>query len=250
METAIALRSGEKSTFQLFETGTVDANYNPEERVAYLTKKMQLADELGLDAQVKILKREIVTEEKIQLTVPPMSPEEVAIWRAFLPTSYGSGYGNYSRNIGDYSFDRIPLPVLERWNQTKQERIYDSFEIWTPEKLEVVDPILVGTIGPRYYMLARWAESDANLVSIDTIKKKLFATWLVENWWGVLIGIAIFFAAGTGIGLGAVRLLSTSLLIGLTGAAGFVGIMSIFVRVSWKHNSLMQAIRRHNKAKK
>ena len=39
------------------------------------------------------------------------------------------------------------------------------------------DPILVGVNGNARHLLARWGESDANLVSFDDIKRELVRRW-------------------------------------------------------------------------
>ncbi len=143
-----------------------------------LRAKATLAENLGLTAQVATLNQEIaVLERGNRLSLQALTPGELAVWREWLPTSYREndaprGHGQ-SDLLKVYSFDRIPQPVLRKWNALKEKNIFDRFEIWTPERQTIDDPALVGVIGNAYYMVTRWGESDANLLSFEDIRRKV-----------------------------------------------------------------------------
>lgn len=144
-------------------------------RVAYLRDKLQTAQNLGLDAQVRAIKVDLTTAERsLLIKTPPMTDAEVTIWQAWLPRAYTAEDPFYS--LDRYNFDRIPMPVLKVWEAHKQSGIFERFEIWTPENNDP-DPILVGVNGNARHLLARWGESDANLVSFDDIKQELVRRW-------------------------------------------------------------------------
>ncbi|MEN9413450.1 MAG: hypothetical protein RLZZ342_537 [Candidatus Parcubacteria bacterium] len=144
--------------------------------IVYLKEKLASATKLGLSSQVSLLSAEISALERGRLlSAPPLSADEQTIWRAWLPTVYTED-GRSGHRFSNYNFDRIPLPVLKTWEQHKQSGSFEAFEIWTPEK-KMPDPILVGVNGNARHLLARWGESDANLVSFDDIKHELVQRW-------------------------------------------------------------------------
>lgn len=124
----------------------------------------------------------------------PLTEDELAAWREYLPTSYWSNRSNAlpseievfddqePKTFSDYTFhEGVPLVVMRRLD-TLAERFH-VLEIRTPEVPErmMSDPVLWGHLilpdGSReIYPLARWAESDANFISgIDDLKKVLNA---------------------------------------------------------------------------
>lgn len=183
-----------EQNYQLAEVGSVVANHDDPEiaaRVKYLHEKQELAFKMGLSRQHALVSDEIERLTKPHLSIDPMDPDEILIWQAFLPTSYNgyptkdkNGYysftnhGNYS--ISSYHFDKIPYPVLQKLYGCMEAELYDRYEIWTPE-IPVPDPMLVGIRGEKTYMIARWAESDSNLVTINTVKTMLARRWLSES---------------------------------------------------------------------
>ena len=188
---AIATRhEGETSVYQLFfneQPQRVERD-NPE-RIAHLNEKKALASSLGLVAQISLIEREIRREKSPVLDTPPMTSDELIIWKAFLPTAYHYyPHGGYGGDTQRYNYDAIPYPVLAKWKECKDEGVFDKYEIWTPE-VKNIDPALVGCVGEHYYMLARWAESDANFVTLGTIKRKLVWRWLDSD--GAIFGAFI-----------------------------------------------------------
>ena len=146
-------------------------------RVASMRGKLTIANSLGLKAQAKSIKTDIATVERgCLITTPPMTDSELVIWRAWLPTACTDLRDEEDHKLADYNFDHIPSPVLNMWQGYKKSGLFERFEIWTPEKPRP-DPILVGVNGHSRHLLARWGESDANLVSFDDIKRELVRRW-------------------------------------------------------------------------
>ncbi|TSC68803.1 MAG: hypothetical protein G01um101456_477 [Parcubacteria group bacterium Gr01-1014_56] len=146
-------------------------------RVTAMKSKLATAKSLGLKAQAGSIKTDITTIERGRLiTTPPLTDSEMTIWRAWLPTAYTDIQDNQRHWLVDYNYDRIPSPVLKMWQKYKKSGLFERFEIWTPE-ISQPDPILVGVNGHSRYLLARWGESDANLVSFDDIKRELMRRW-------------------------------------------------------------------------
>jgi hypothetical protein len=230
-------------------------------QAAHIEEKRSLAYRLGLHEQERFFARDIELLEKPKLTIDPMSADEKQIWNAFLPKTYeyypptDSSYGNkYDYRGGgsavQYSFDRIPHPVLAKWNECVEQKLFDKYEIWTPEKVSMPDPVLVGYIGERCYMVARWAESDANLVDISTIKRKLVKDYLFTL--DAVVGTGVVTAiAGTVISLLAVLFQDSALSwtrFGINFAFAGPAVLAALGAAtahSFYKNPLMKAIIRH-----
>ncbi len=160
-----------------FEITTISQQPLTDDAVAHaarLEHRAELLKELGATAQASATKLEIATvKARARIVAEPLSPEEIVIWKAWLPTAYSTNTDGW-RNMKNYAFDRIPMPVVEQWKRHKESGLFDAFEIWTPEDSVVVDdPILVGVAGNNRYLLARWGETDANLVTFADIKAAL-----------------------------------------------------------------------------
>ncbi len=150
-------------------------------RATALREKLSIAKSLGLKAQAKSLKTDLATVERgCIIATPPMTDSELAIWRAWLPTAYTDLPDEEDHKLADYNFDRIPSPVLKMWQGHKKSGLFERFEIWTPENPRP-DPILVGVNGNSRHLLARWGESDANLVSFNDIKRELVRRWYANE---------------------------------------------------------------------
>ncbi len=155
-------------------------------------KRSLLLKQLDLDGQGKL---DDTQRKSAGLTIKPMSADEVVVWKAFLPTAYRS-----RGSLNNYEFDRIPTPVLEQWNKLKGQNTFDAFEIWTPET-QTTDPALIGCIGQNRYMIARWAESDANLLTLHDVARKVrFKSQSISNTLTLSLMIWLFTSLGAGIG--------------------------------------------------
>ena len=107
--------------------------------------RIELLRELGLQAQLA------------DLTYPRLTQDEASVWEKFLPRIYGG----HQIGVKNYSFDEIPLEVLQEWKHAKDLKIFDRIFIRTPEKEIYPDPILLGWIdgGKDFWLIARWGES-------------------------------------------------------------------------------------------
>ena len=239
-----------------------------ESRLAYLRDKLSTAEELGLKAQAESIKTDIAEVERGRLiTTSPMSDTELIIWRAWLPTAYtNSGDDEHRHKLEDYNFDRIPQPVLKLWEKHKKSGAFERFEIWTPEN-EQPDPILIGVNGTMRHLLARWGESDANLVSFDDIKRELIRRWHKneeiggETSWeqsyredrtmkaifAALMGTVLSFLIGVGLvtwlglkGGGATAMMF--MVCTIVAVSTFICVRRFVTRKLWKSSAIIQAI--------
>ncbi len=130
-------------------------------------EQLQIATDLGLDSQAQVAATKLRALRRAEITTAPLNDTELVIWREWLPTAYRG-----EQELKEYIFDIIPVPVLQLIQEWRRADIFDLFEIRTPEKHKP-DPALFGIRDNRCWLLARWAESDFQIVSFDEIKRRL-----------------------------------------------------------------------------
>ena len=157
VEKPLTLEPAQEAEFAQFETELTLEDL--EARIGYCVT-------LGLRAQAKTLQEyHTLYTLKKSIPYPWLSKEEEETLRRIFPTPYTTQalspreefYGP-RRKLGDYNFDLIPLAVLETWSAAT--RCLSEFEIWTREKLERPDPVLIARHEhhPYLYLLARWGQ--------------------------------------------------------------------------------------------
>ena len=87
---------------------------------------------------------------------------DLIIWRRFLPKRYRL---SVEKEWKEYSYDIIPTEVLQEMRFAKNSGLFQDLEIWTTERTNR-DPLLVGILGGRRFMISRWGE---RLLSFDEI---------------------------------------------------------------------------------
>lgn len=144
-----------------------------EHRAEYLLEKLVAAEEVGVISEAQCIRDELLGVEWGSLIIAaPLTEDELTIWGAWLPTAYVESNDPTAHKLWWYNFDRIPAPVLKKWHALKKAKVFECYEIWTPE-VQRPDPILLGVNGTVRHLIARWGESDANLVTFDDIKREL-----------------------------------------------------------------------------
>jgi hypothetical protein len=173
---------------------------------AFYAEHQQLADELGFRRQVSTAKANLQQLRRPTVLTPPLTSSEVVIWSKFLPTSYRG------EDLTDYSFDLIPIHVLQELREWKQSGAFEEFEIRTEEKLN--DPALFGIRDGQYWLLARWGAADVSLISFDEIKNRLRTALLKSKRNGrtaFFALLAIFVVGVIGAGFTSYAVISTIL---------------------------------------
>lgn len=224
-------------------------------RVAHLRAKLSSAQNLGLAVQAVSISADIATIERGKLiTTPPMTDNELVIWNAWLPTIYSDVTEVEQHQLANYDFDSIPSPVLRLWEKHKESGLFERFEVWTPRIIQP-DPILVGVNGNARHLLARWGESDANLVSFEDIKRELVRRWKKDDsedlifhgaFGAVLLSMVFAVVIGLGLSFSGVSTNTALLIAAATGSALGVCTSLYFCwnsrRRSLQESELMQAI--------
>jgi len=144
--------------------------------LAELEARSRLSGQTKLHDMGNVAYAKIRALRRKKITTPPLADHELAVWCAWLPTEYRSGYG-----LTSYEFDKPPIHVLEKWVEWDEANVFDVFAIRTPETrmpYPQTDPALFGIREEdkdveHYWLLARWGESDEDLISFEQIKQQL-----------------------------------------------------------------------------
>lgn len=135
--------------------------------------QMQTAQQLGLLAQVEILKeKKTGAETRSQFEIAPLAPEEFLIWQKWASRQY-TGDG-----VKGYNSDTIPSAVLNHWESCKKMGTFSSYRILTNHnphnKQSGQESLLVAAAGEDTYLLARWTEPGIDLQSFTDIKRAMW----------------------------------------------------------------------------
>lgn len=136
-----------------------------------------LAKELGLELQAKRYEKPLAESAFTEL-----SDSEIRLWRAHCPTRYVPGGGTNVRALEQYAFDSVPLEVMRHWKAIKDNYSFDHFEVWTTERTPVTsDPLLIGVIGQKLYLLARWGLESPEAMPLRKIAANIHDSMLKKE---------------------------------------------------------------------
>jgi len=129
---------------------------------------VELARELGLEVQAARYAKPLAGN-----AFEPLSDDEITLWRHHCPTRYTPGGSANSRVLEKYAFDTVPVEVLRHWKAVKDACAFDSYEIWTVQAAQA-DPILIGVLGERLFMLARWGLESPEQLPLREIAQRVY----------------------------------------------------------------------------
>jgi len=133
--------------------------------VTALREKQRVAKDLGLTGQVGLIQAQI---DHLTLGSRPLAQWEMNIWQWWLPTRYSDGHYGFS----NYTYDEMPLEVMEHLPEWRKR--FANLIIATPERIAPsFDPALFGQRSGLTFLLARWGESDASLLSFKEIARRV-----------------------------------------------------------------------------
>lgn len=137
------------------------------------TEAASLARELGLEVMARRYEKALAEN-----VFTPLTEDEVLIWAYHCPTRYIPGTENNGnwKKLEVYAFDSIPVEVMKHWKSIKDNYAFDHFEVWTTERVQqrnLTDPLLIGVIGQKFYLLARWGLESPENVSVRDLAKKI-----------------------------------------------------------------------------
>ena len=141
-----------------------------------------------------------------ELFYPTISDAEMNIWRHWLPTTRIFARGSWmfpDTVVNTLERHHAPPEVLEEFRWASTMGLFDAYEIRTPQRRDLRDPLLIGMHGKQRYRIALWGESLRPFEEITTLVQDSLSlraraakqrTWLVIG--GTLTGLC------TGLWLG------------------------------------------------
>ena len=137
------------------------------------------------------------------LFYPRMSAEELAMWAYWLPTA--STLKRLDPTVPVSVINTLtdlhaPPEVLEECHWSWQMELFEAYELRTPTRRDLRDPLLIGRQGGECYRVALWGESLRPLEEIhELVQKSLAIRRRTARWWtGIMAGGPL---AGLGLGL-------------------------------------------------
>ncbi len=134
------------------------------------SEAVALARELGMELQAKRYEKPLAEN-----AFTPLTADEVTLWDHHCPTCYRPGGGERIRDLKDYAFDSVPIEVMRHWKAIKDNYTFDRYEVWTTERRpRAADPLLIGVIGQKLYLLARWGMESPGSLSVKDIAQSVY----------------------------------------------------------------------------
>jgi len=160
------------------------------------------------------------------LFYPRMSADELTMWTHWLPTAHTFTRLSPTmpmRVMCTLTEFRAPLEVLEECHWSWQMNLFEAYELRTPQRRDLRDPLLIGRQGRDRYRIALWGESLRPLDEVqEIVRQSLVIRRQTTRWWmggmagGPLVGMSLGLLMGNEpLSMG--TLVETSLAYGLLG---------------------------------
>jgi len=137
------------------------------------------------------------------LFYPRMSADELAMWTHWLPTA--NTFKRHGSTVPMSVINTLmalhaPPEVLEECHWSWQMELFEAYELRTPTRRDLRDPLLIGRQGGDRYRIALWGESLRPLEEIDElVQQSLTIRRRAARWWmGMMAGGPL---VGLGLGL-------------------------------------------------
>jgi hypothetical protein len=137
----------------------------------------------------------------LDLFFPVVTEEEMVTWTHWLPTCMVfdcASLQSPAEVIGTLTQLKAPPEVLEEFHWSWKLGLFEAYEVRTPVRHDVRDPLLLGRVGEQCYRLALWGESLLPLEQITALVQQSLALrtrvekrkgWVALG--GTLFGLAV-----------------------------------------------------------
>ena len=136
------------------------------------------------------------------LFFPVVTPEEMVTWTHWLPTCMvfdRASLPSPAAIIDALTQLKAPSEVLETLHWSWKFDLFEAYEVRTPVRNDMRDPLLLGRVGEQRYRLALWGESLLPLEQMTAlVQQSLALRTRVEKrkGWAALGGTFLGLAAG------------------------------------------------------
>jgi len=132
---------------------------------------------------------------------PRISEAELTMWTHWLPTAFVFKCGSQaSRKACMHKLERLSAPqeVMEECQWAWNMDLFEAYELRTPERRDLRDPLVLGRIGTQRYRIALWGESLRPLEEISALVEHSLAIRQRATHWqlwttvgGALLGLSL-----------------------------------------------------------
>jgi hypothetical protein len=141
-----------------------------------------------------------------ELFYPLVSAAEMVTWTHWLPTNIvfeRNQMGSPAEASSTLSKLGAPPEVLEELHWSWKMSLFEAYEVRTPTRRDLRDPLLLGRLGNQHYRMALWGESLRPLEEITSlVQRSLTLRARVAKWRGWLACSGALLGAGVGVWLG------------------------------------------------
>ena len=113
-----------------------------------------------------------------ELFYPLVTESEMVTWTHWLPTTIAfeaAPRGSTSQVLSTLTRLNAPPAVLEEFHWTCKMGLFEAYEVRTPVRRDLRDPLLLGKVGGQRYRIALWGESLRPLEEITTLVQQSLA---------------------------------------------------------------------------
>jgi hypothetical protein len=141
-----------------------------------------------------------------ELFYPLVSAAEMVTWTHWLPTTLVFERAQMaSPTEVSSALTKLDAPpeVLEELHWSWKMSLFEAYEVRTPSRRDLRDPLLLGRLGTQHYRMALWGESLRPLEEITSlVQRSLTLRARVAKWRAWLALSGAFLGSGVGIWLG------------------------------------------------
>ncbi len=133
-----------------------------------------------------------------ELPYPLVTEQEMGMWTHWLPSCFlfrGGAYVSWKALHNRLTQFGAPPEVVEECRWAWERDLFESYEIRTPQRRDLRDPLVLGWIGAQRSRIALWGESLLSLEEISAlvaeslvIKKSATRWQMISKFGGALLG--------------------------------------------------------------
>ena len=113
-----------------------------------------------------------------EMFYPSVSEDELTVWTHWLPTAFVFKYKtpvSCQALLSRLARLGAPPEVVEECQWAWNMDLFEAYEVRTPERRDLRDPLVLGRIGTRRYRIALWGESLRPLDEISALVQQSFS---------------------------------------------------------------------------
>lgn len=141
-----------------------------------------------------------------ELFYPSMSDQELGVWEHWLPTThvFQRSSGRFPQEVAHtLKMLKAPPEVVEEFAWCRNMELFQAYEIRTPTRRDLRDPLLIGCHDGKRYRIALWGESLRPFEEISALVERSLALrdrTVKWNIWLIIVGALVGGSLGWWLG--------------------------------------------------